>query len=118
MPRPKKATKGAKGGGVKRARRKTGVILKPKVSRGLVTGSRIKCADNTGAKELELISVLTYKGRLNRYPCAGVGDMIVVSVKKGTPEMRRQVLNAIIIRQRKPYRRPTGEWVQFEDNAA
>ncbi|MHA1410221.1 MAG: 50S ribosomal protein L14 [Candidatus Odinarchaeia archaeon] len=119
MPKGKKGgTKSAKAGGVKRARRRTGVILKPRVSPGLVTGSRLKCADNTGAKELELISVLRYKGRLNRMPRAGVGDMVVVSVKKGTPEMRRQVLNAIIIRQRKPYRRPTGEWVQFEDNAA
>ncbi|MHA1238730.1 MAG: 50S ribosomal protein L14 [Candidatus Odinarchaeia archaeon] len=107
-----------KGGGVKRARRRTGVIFKPKVSRGIQTGTRLKCADNTGARELELISVVGYKGTLNRYPNAGVGDMIVVSVKKGTPEMRRKVLNAVIVRQRKPFRRASGEWVQFEDNAA
>jgi len=44
--------------------------------------------------------------------------MVIVSVKKGTPQMRRQVLPAIVIRQRKMYRRPNGLWVQFEDNAA
>ena len=120
MPRPKSAaqTKSGKAGGVKRARRKAGVILKPRISRGLNTGTRLKCADNTGAKEIEIISVLRYKGRKNRLPSASVGDMVVISVKKGTPEMRRQVLNAIIVRQKKPYRRPTGEWIQFEDNAA
>ena len=44
--------------------------------------------------------------------------MAIVSVKAGTPEMRRQVLRAVIIRQRKPYRRLDGTWIQFEDNAA
>jgi len=44
--------------------------------------------------------------------------MLVVSVKKGTPEMRKQVLNAVVIRQKKEYRRPDGLRVSFEDNAA
>jgi large subunit ribosomal protein L14 len=39
-------------------------------------------------------------------------------VKKGTPEMRRQVIYAVIVRQRRPFRRADGTWVQFEDNAA
>lgn len=112
------ATKASKAGGAKRARRKIELIVKPKISRGLSVGSYIKCADNSGAKLLKIISVLGYKGPINRLPNAGVGDMVVVSIKQGTPEMRRQVLNAVIIRQRKPYRRPTGEWIQFEDNAA
>jgi large subunit ribosomal protein L14 len=43
---------------------------------------------------------------------------VTVSVTKGTPEMRRQVLPAVIIRQRKPFRRPDGTRVKFEDNAA
>jgi len=102
----------------RRGRKKIGLLLKPKVSRGILTGTRLKCADNTGARIIELISVKGHKSRLNRYPSAGVGDMIVVSVKKGSPEMRRQVLNAIVIRQRKLYRRKTGQWIQFEDNAA
>lgn len=88
------------------------------VTRGLEKGSRITCADNTGARELKVISVSGYHGTLNRHPKAGLGDEITVSVTKGTPEMRRQVIEAVIIRQRKPIRRPDGTRVKFEDNAA
>jgi len=44
--------------------------------------------------------------------------MVVISVRRGTPDMRRKLFRAVIVRQRKPYRRPEGSWVQFEDNAA
>jgi large subunit ribosomal protein L14 len=88
------------------------------VTPGLEKGSLIKCADNTGARELRVISVTGYSGTVNRHPRAGLGDHITVSVTKGTPEMRRQVLNAVIVRQRKPFRRPDGTRVKFEDNAA
>ncbi len=96
---------------------KVRVGIKPKVSRGLPSGAYVTCADNSGAKLVQIISVIGYKGRLNRFPSAGVGDMVSVAVKEGTPEMRRQVLRAIVVRQRKPYRRKNGEWIQFEDNA-
>ena len=88
------------------------------VTRGLEKGSRITCADNTGARELKIVSVQGYHGTLNRHPKAGLGDKVTVSVTKGTPEMRRQVLEAVIVRQRKPIRRPDGTRVKFEDNAA
>jgi large subunit ribosomal protein L14 len=100
------------------ARRKVTGISLPRLSKGVSVGTRLKCADNTGAKVIQIIAVKGFKGRLNRYPTASVGDMVIVSVKKGTPQMRRQVLPAIVIRQRKMYRRPNGLWVQFEDNAA
>ncbi|MFB6173053.1 MAG: 50S ribosomal protein L14 [Halobacteriales archaeon] len=87
------------------------------VTRGLEKGSRITCADNTGARELKVVSVQNYQGTLNRHPKAGLGDKITVSVTKGTPEMRRQVLDAVVVRQRKPIRRPDGTRVKFEDNA-
>jgi large subunit ribosomal protein L14 len=92
--------------------------LKADVTQGLEKGSLINCADNTGARELKVISTHGYSGTLNRHPKAGIGDKITVSVTKGTPEMRRQVLEAVVIRQRKPIRRPDGTRVQFEDNAA
>jgi large subunit ribosomal protein L14 len=96
-----------------------GIIdYRPHIPRTLVTGSKIHCTDNTGARELRLISVIGYKGRLKRMPAACVGDMVIVSVRKGNPELRRQVLPAIIVRQRKLYRRSDGVWIQFEDNAA
>lgn len=89
-----------------------------KQKRGLPAGAKLECVDNTGAKVVQIISVVGYHGVKNRIPSAGVGDMLVVSVKKGTPEMRRQILNAVIVRQRRPFRRPDGTMVQFEDNAA
>lgn len=87
-------------------------------SRPLVTGSALLCSDNTGAKELEIISVVGYKGVLRRYASAGVGDMVVASVKKGKPDIRKTIINAIVIRQRKEYRRLDGMRVKFDDNAA
>jgi large subunit ribosomal protein L14 len=89
-----------------------------KVTRALPNGARLVCADNTGARELEIIAVKNYKGVARRLPSAGVGDMVFVSVKKGSPDMRKQVFPAIIIRQKKEIRRPDGTRVKFEDNAA
>jgi large subunit ribosomal protein L14 len=92
--------------------------LKADVTQGLEKGSLLTCADNTGARELKVISTAGYSGTINRHPKAGIGDKITVSVTKGTPEMRRQVLEAVIVRQRQTIRRPDGTRVQFEDNAA
>ena len=64
------------------------------------------------------LAVVGYKGRKTRLPSAGVGDMVVVSVKKGTPQLRRQILTAIIVRQKKPFKRKNGITISFEDNAA
>ncbi len=90
----------------------------PKLSRGLNTTSILRCADNTGARKLRLVQVNSYKGRLRRYPSATVGDKITVSVRQGAPDMRKKIFQAVIVRQRKPFRRIDGLWVQFEDNAA
>lgn len=87
-------------------------------TRGLLKGARINCVDNTGAKMVEIVSVLKYHGTHRRTPAAGIGDILMVAVKKGTPEMRKQLVNAVIVRQRRPFRRPDGMMVQFEDNAA
>lgn len=88
-----------------------------RVTRGLPTAARLTCADNTGAKIVEIINVPKLGLTLRRLPSAGVGYMIKVSVKKGTPETRRQMYNAVVIRQRRPFRRIDGTWVQFADNA-
>jgi len=86
--------------------------------KALQVGSRLVCADNTGAKEIQIITVARYKGTRRRMPKAGVGDMVIASVKKGTPELRKQVVRAIIIRQAKEYLRMDGIRIKFEDNAA
>jgi len=89
-----------------------------RISRGLLAGSVLACADNTGARRLRLVQVMGYKGRLRRYPSASVGDRIVLSVRQGTPDMRKKIFQGIIVRQRRPYKRLDGVWIQFEDNAA
>lgn len=89
-----------------------------RMMRGLPAGARLNCIDNTGAKIVQIIMTPKLKGVHRRYPTAGVGDMIIVSVKKGDADMKRQILKAVIVRQRRPFRRPDGTMVQFEDNAA
>ncbi|MCK5216202.1 MAG: 50S ribosomal protein L14 [Methanosarcinales archaeon] len=92
--------------------------MKASIPRSLNAGARLEVADNTGARQVEIISVKKYRGVKNRMPKAGIGDILVVSVKKGTPDMRKQILNAVVIRQKKEFRRPDGLRVAFEDNAA
>lgn len=89
-----------------------------KTMRGLPVGARLECIDNTGAKVVQIVMTLKLKGTHRRYPKAGVGDMIIISVKKGAVDMRRQLMKAVIVRQKRPFRRPDGTMVQFEDNAA
>lgn len=91
--------------------------IRSTIPRALNKGSRIECVDNSGARVVEIIAVKKYRGVKNRYPKAGIGDMCVVSVKKGTPEMRKQILLAVIVRQKQEFRRPDGLRVSFEDNA-
>jgi len=77
----------------------------------------MNCADNSGARNLYVISVKGFGARLNRLPAAGVGDMVMATVKKGKPELRKKVMPAVVIRQSKPWRRPDGMYLYFEDNA-
>ena len=88
-----------------------------RVTKALPSQAKLECADNTGAKGVQLITVLKKGGVARRYPAAGVGDMTKVTVKRGTPETRRQMFNAVVSRQSRPFRRVDGTWVQFEDNA-
>jgi len=78
--------------------------------------SRLKVADNSGAREVMCIRVL--KGSQPRY--GGVGDLIVASVKTATPNMpvkKGDVIKAVIVRTRKPIRRNDGSTLRFDDNA-
>jgi len=88
------------------------------ITRGLETGSFLKCIDNTGATELQIISLMGYHGVKRRRAGCGIGDVIVAAVTKGDPKLRHEVVHAVIVRQRKPYRRRNGLRVCFEDNAA
>merc|ERR1712226_661866 len=88
-----------------------------RITLGLPVGAVMNCADNTGAKNLYIISVKGISGRLNRLPAAGVGDMVMATVKKGKPELRKKVTPAVVVRQRKAWRRKHGIFITFEDNA-
>merc|ERR1712048_1031262 len=87
------------------------------ISLALPVAAVMNCADNTGAKSLYVISVVGYKGRLNRMPAAAVGDMVMATVKKGKPELRKKVMPGVVIRQSKPFHRKNGTTIYFEDNA-
>ncbi len=79
--------------------------------------SRMKVADNTGAKELMCIRVLGGTGR--RY--AGVGDVVVCAVKKAAPGgvvKKGEVVRAVVVRTVQPTRRADGSYVRFDENAA
>lgn len=92
--------------------------MKAHIYRALPHGAQIPTCDNSGAKILKLISVRGAKTVKGRFPSAGVGDLIFASVVKGTSQMRKQVVPAVIVRQKKEYRRPDGTRIAFEDNAA
>ena len=92
--------------------------IKSKVTRALPFGATIPTCDNSGAKVIRIFSVRRHKTVKGRYQAAGVGDLVTASVVKGKPDMRKTVVFAIIVRQKKEYRRPDGTRIKFEDNAA
>ncbi len=92
--------------------------FRPYVTRSLPVGAQISCADNSGAKILEIVMVHKIKTRVSRLPAAAVGDFVNVVVKKGPAELRGQVHGAVIVRQKYAIRRLNGVRLAFEDNAA
>jgi large subunit ribosomal protein L14 len=79
--------------------------------------TRLRAADNTGAREIMCINVLG--GTKKRY--ARVGDIIVASVKKAIPSAatkKGDVVRAVVVRTTQPYRRPDGSYIRFDENAA
>src|SRR5271157_6430986 len=94
--------------GTRRKTGKSGNIFRVRLTRGLNSESIVKITDNSGAKVAKVISVIGLVTRLNRYPRATVGDQVVVSIKKGTPELRKKVMKAIIVRQRQIIHRVDG----------
>lgn len=85
--------------------------------RSLSVGSRCNCTDNSGAKVVEIISVFKFKGIKRQVPSAGIASLVNVTVKKGTPNTRKKIEKAVIVRVKKEFRRKNGLRVCFEDNA-
>lgn len=88
------------------------------VVKTLTMTTQLICTDNSGARVIAVISTKGFKGKRGRGPKAGVGDVVIASVKKGKPDMVKKVVKALIVRQKKEYRRPNGTRISFEDNAA
>lgn len=91
--------------------------ISARATRGLNIGSLVVAADNSGAKLVRIVSVKRGKSRKGRQGFAKIADMVKVSVRKGLPDMKGKVFDAVIVRVKKPYRRFTGERLAFEDNA-
>lgn len=99
-------------------RKKKMKSVNARITKGLPVGSTLATCDNSGAKLLKITSVKGHKTSRGKNPAAGIGDLVMASVKKGKPEIRKQVVPAVIVRQTKEYMRPDGMRVRFEDNAA
>ena len=84
---------------------------------GLNLGALIIASDNSGAKIVKLVSVKKSKAKKGKQTAAKIADWVKVSVRKGIPDMKGKVFDAVVIRQRKPFRRLNGERIAFEDNA-
>jgi large subunit ribosomal protein L14 len=79
--------------------------------------SKVKIADNTGAKEIKCIKVLG--GSKRRY--ARIGDIFVATVKVANPGgvvKKSEIVKAVLVRSKKQYRRPDGSYIRFDENAA
>jgi len=88
-----------------------------KTTRALNLGAKMISSDNSGAKIVRLVAVKKGKSKKARQGYAKIADWVKVSVRKGVPDMKGKVFDAVIIRQKKSYRRLNGERIAFEDNA-
>jgi len=91
--------------------------ISAKATAGLNLGAIMVSSDNSGAKIVKLVSVKRSKAKKGKQVCAKIADWVKVSVKKGVPDMKGKVFDAVVIRQKKAYRRLNGERIAFEDNA-
>lgn len=87
-----------------------------KLTKGIQVETVLRVADNCGAVKVKVIGVRGVGGRLNRIPRAGSGDVIVCSVIKGSPDLRRKVVFAVLLTQKKIIKRKDGINITFEEN--
>lgn len=95
----------------------SGKAITAQATRAFNIGTNMVSSDNSGARIVRIVSVKGGKSTNKRQQYAKISDWVKVSVRAGKPDMKGQVFDAVIIRQKKPYRRKTGERISFEDNA-
>jgi len=91
--------------------------IKAKPTRALHIGSLVLATDNSGARIVKIVGVKHGKSSKGRQQYAKIADWVKVSVRAGKPIMKGEVFDAVVVRQKKEYKRKTGERVCFEDNA-
>jgi len=91
--------------------------ISARATEGLNLGANMIAADNSGAKIVRIVGVKKSKAKKGKQVAAKISDWVKVSVRKGIPDMKGKVFDAVIIRQKKAYRRLNGERIAFEDNA-
>jgi large subunit ribosomal protein L14 len=88
-----------------------------KVPRTINLGAELVVADNSGARIARVTGVKRGKSKKGRQQSTRIAELVKISVRKGPVDMKKQLFWAVIIRQKKEFRRRTGERVCFEDNA-
>lgn len=88
------------------------------ITKTLVPGAIITCADNSGALDFKMVHKIGKGARHGRMAAAGIGDIVRASVVKGSPTYIKKTVRIVIIRQKAPMKRSNGMRVKFEDNAA
>lgn len=91
--------------------------ISSKITKSIPFGARLEVCDNSGAKIVRMFAVKRGKTTKRRYPTAGIGDLVIGSVVKGRPDIRKQVVTGVIVRQKKEYKREDGTRIKFQDNA-
>jgi len=91
--------------------------IKARITKALPVGCRIETCDNSGAKIIRVFTVVGSKTTKGRISSCGVGDLVMGSVLSGRPDIRKQVVFAVVVRQKKEYRRIDGTRIKFEDNS-
>jgi large subunit ribosomal protein L14 len=91
--------------------------ISSRTTRGLNIGSLVEACDNSGARIVRIVSVKRGKTKKGRQGYAKLADWVKVSVRKGDPKMKGEVFDAVVVRQKKSWRRNSGERVCFFDNA-
>jgi large subunit ribosomal protein L14 len=91
--------------------------ISAKTTRALNIGTHLVAADNSGARIVKITGVKRGKTNKGRQQYAKLGDWVKVSVRAGKPDMKGEVFDAVVVRQKRSYKRRTGEHVCFEDNA-
>ena len=88
--------------------------VKSRVTKAIPVGSQLETCDNSGAKVVKIFTVMGSKTTKGKVPAAGVADLVMVSVRRGRPDMRKQVFYAVIVRQKKEYKRADGSRIALE----